>query len=116
MGCAAPVSAQLSNLAAPAVISHYDLNVTSVAEHRKFWVDTLGGKATKVGEVDAVEFPDAVLLLRVQKPTGPTRGTTFDHIGLAVPDVPALTTKGASCVRISPSIVWAKVRANKARD
>ena len=26
-------------------------------------------------------------------PTGPTRGTTFDHIGFAVPDVPALTTK-----------------------
>ncbi len=29
----------------------------------------------------------------MQKPTGPTRGTTFDHIGFAVPDVPALTTK-----------------------
>jgi 4-hydroxyphenylpyruvate dioxygenase-like putative hemolysin len=29
----------------------------------------------------------------VGKPTGPTRGTTFDHIGFAVPDVPATTTK-----------------------
>jgi catechol 2,3-dioxygenase-like lactoylglutathione lyase family enzyme len=86
-------SAQLSNLAAPVVISHYELNVTSVAEHKRFWVDTLGGKATKIGQVDAIEFPDAYLLLRVQKPTGPTRGTTFDHIGFAVPDVPALTTK-----------------------
>ncbi|HXS79716.1 MAG TPA: VOC family protein, partial [Gammaproteobacteria bacterium] len=27
------------------------------------------------------------------KPTGPTRGTTLDHIGFAVPDVPAMTTK-----------------------
>ena len=34
--------------------------------------------------------PDALLVLRVRKATGPTRGTTFDHIGLAVPDVPAL--------------------------
>jgi predicted enzyme related to lactoylglutathione lyase len=31
--------------------------------------------------------------LHVAKPTGPTRGTTFDHIGFAVPDVPATTTK-----------------------
>jgi catechol 2,3-dioxygenase-like lactoylglutathione lyase family enzyme len=75
------------------IVGHYHLNVTSVAEHRKFWVDTLGGKAVKVGSVDAIEFPDAYLLLHVQPPNGPTRGTTFDHIGFAVPDVPALTTK-----------------------
>ena len=35
------------------------------------------------------EFPDAFIFLRVQKPTGPTRGTAFDHIGFAVPNVPA---------------------------
>jgi catechol 2,3-dioxygenase-like lactoylglutathione lyase family enzyme len=29
----------------------------------------------------------------VQKPTGPTKGTALDHIGFAVPDVPALTAK-----------------------
>ena len=29
----------------------------------------------------------------MQPPKGPTRGTTLDHIGFAVPDVPALTTK-----------------------
>ncbi len=69
------------------------MNVTSVAEHRRFWVDTLGGKAVKVGSVDAVEFPDVYLFLHEAKPTGPTRGTTFDHIGFAVPDVPAMTTK-----------------------
>jgi predicted enzyme related to lactoylglutathione lyase len=91
---AMPGAAQItSNPAAPVVISHYELNVTSVAEHKKFWVDTLGGKMTKIGKVDAVEFHDVYLLLRVRKPTGPTRGTTFDHIGFAVPDVPALTTK-----------------------
>jgi catechol 2,3-dioxygenase-like lactoylglutathione lyase family enzyme len=89
----AGVSAELSNQQAPVIIGFYDLNVTSVAEHRRFWVDTLGGKSTKVGNVDAIEFPDAYLLLHVQPPTGPTRGTTFDHIGFAVPDVPALTTK-----------------------
>lgn len=90
---AGQAKAELTNQAAPIIVAHYHLNVTSVAEHQRFWVDTLGGKATKVGSVDAIEFPDAYLLLHVAKPTGPTRGTTFDHIGFAVPDVPATTTK-----------------------
>ena len=86
-------AAELTNRAAPVILGHYHLNVTSVAEHRRFWVDTLGGKAVKIGSVDAIEFPDIYLILHEGKPTGPTRGTTFDHIGFAVPDVPAMTTK-----------------------
>jgi catechol 2,3-dioxygenase-like lactoylglutathione lyase family enzyme len=86
-------SGELTNQAAPVIVGHYHLNVTSVAEHQRFWVDTLGGKAVKIGAVDAIEFPDVYLLLHVQKPTGPTRGTAFDHIGFAVPDVPTMTTK-----------------------
>jgi catechol 2,3-dioxygenase-like lactoylglutathione lyase family enzyme len=87
------LDAQLDNKQAPIVIGHYHLNVTSVDAHKKFWVDTLGGTATKIGSVEAVRFPGVLLLLNVQKPTGPTKGTTFDHIGFAVPDVPATTTK-----------------------
>jgi catechol 2,3-dioxygenase-like lactoylglutathione lyase family enzyme len=90
---ASPAAAELMNDVAPVIVGHYHLNVTSVAEHRRFWVDTLGGKAVKVGTVQAIEFPDVYLFLHEQPPTGPTRGTTFDHIGFAVPDVPALTTK-----------------------
>ena len=85
--------AELKNVAAPIIIGHYYLNVTSVADHKRFWVDTLGGKAVKIGNADAIEFPDVYLILHEGKPSGPTRGTTFDHIGFAVPDVPAMTTK-----------------------
>lgn len=89
----APLTAQLLNKEAPVIVSHYHLNVTSVDEHKKFWVDTLGGTLTKIGSVDVVKFPDVYLFLTVQKPTGPTRGTALDHIGFAVPDVPAATKK-----------------------
>jgi catechol 2,3-dioxygenase-like lactoylglutathione lyase family enzyme len=85
--------AQLTNLEAPIIVGHYHLNVTSIDAHKRFWVETLGGTAIKVGDIDVIEFPDAYIFLREQPPTGPTRGTTFDHIGFAVPDVPALTTK-----------------------
>jgi len=90
---AGPAAGELANQAAPVIVAHYHLNVTSIAEHRRFWVDTLGGKAVKIGSVEAIEFPDVYLLLDERVPSGPTRGTTFDHIGFAVPDVPALTTK-----------------------
>ncbi len=77
-------------------IGHYHLNVTSVDAHKKFWVDTLGGTAMKFQGLDVVKFPDALIFLRVQKPTGPTRGTAFDHIGFAVPNVPATAMKLAA--------------------
>jgi len=93
--CAAPPAfAQLvSHPGAPVRIGHYHLNVTSIEAQKKFWVDTLGGKAMLFGDIDVIEFPDAFIFLREQKPTGPTRGTAFDHIGFAVPDVPAMATK-----------------------
>ena len=77
--------AQLLNKEAPVVVGHYHLNVTSIDAHKKFWVDTLGGTATKIGNVEVIKFPDVFLFLNVQKPTGPARGTAFDHIGFAVP-------------------------------
>ncbi len=86
-------SAQLLNKDAPAIVGHYHLNVTSIEEHKKFWVDTLGGTAMKIGDNDVIRFPDVFLFLRVQPPTGPTRGTAFDHIGFAVPSVPELTAR-----------------------
>src|SRR6476620_9462196 len=90
---ALPTSAQLLNKTAPVIVSHYHLNVTSVEAHKKFWVDTLGGTAMKIGNTDVIRFPDVFLFLHVQKPTGPAYGTALDHIGFAVPDVPAVTTK-----------------------
>jgi catechol 2,3-dioxygenase-like lactoylglutathione lyase family enzyme len=86
--------AQLLNKEAPVVVGHYHLNVTSIEEHKAFWVDTLGGESITFGSAGAevIRFPDVFLFLREQVPTGPTRATPFDHIGFAVPDVPALTT------------------------
>jgi catechol 2,3-dioxygenase-like lactoylglutathione lyase family enzyme len=98
LSCAGlPAFAQLvSHADAPIRIGHYHLNVTSVQAHKKFWADMLGGRAMQVGGIDVIEFPDAFIFLRVQKPAGPTRGTAFDHIGFAVPNVPAMVTKLAA--------------------
>ena len=92
-----PAFSQLvSHPDAPIRIGHYHLNVTSVEAHKKFWAGTLGGKAMKFGSIDVIEFPDAFIFLHVQKPAGPTHGTAFDHIGFAVPNVPAMAAKLAA--------------------
>ena len=95
LSCAArPALAQLvSHADAPIRIGHYHLNVTSVEAHKKFWADTLGGRAMKFGDIDVIEFPDAFIFLRAQKPTGPTRGTAFDHIGFEIKNLEAFTKK-----------------------
>jgi len=89
----ARVPPQLLKDAAPIRVGHYHLNVSSVADHKKFWVETLGGTATTIGTTEAIRFGDVFLLLRPQPPTGPTRGTTFDHIGFAVPNVAEFAMK-----------------------
>src|SRR5713101_7159092 len=90
-----PASAQLSNIEAPVVVGHIHLNVTSVEAHKEFWVDTLGGTPMKMGpsNTDIIKFPDVLVVVRVQAPTGPSRGTAFDHIGFAVPNVRDVVAK-----------------------
>jgi catechol 2,3-dioxygenase-like lactoylglutathione lyase family enzyme len=87
---ASPASAQLLVAKdAPVVYGHHHLNVTSIDAHKKFWVDTLGGTSVKVGTSpnEIVMFPNVLIFLREQKPTGGTKGTTVNHIAFAVKDV-----------------------------
>jgi catechol 2,3-dioxygenase-like lactoylglutathione lyase family enzyme len=73
----------------PIVYGHHHLNVTSIDDHKKFWVDTLGGKSVKVGTSpnEIVMFPNVLVFLRQQTPTGGTKGTTVNHLAFAVKNV-----------------------------
>ena len=71
----------------PVVQGHHHLNVTSITEHRRFWVDTLGGVPVKIGATENVAFPGVLLRLRQQAPTGGSKGTAVNHLGFQVPDV-----------------------------
>ena len=84
---ASTASAQL--LAAkdgPIVYGHHHLNVTNLDEAKKFWVDAIGGVLIKVGPEnrEIIKFPNALMLLRAQKPTAGSKGSTVDHIGFSV--------------------------------
>src|SRR5437762_6286831 len=70
----------------PIVYGHHHLNVTNVEDHKKFWVDTLGGTAVTIGTstTDIIRFPNVFIFLRAQAPKGPTKGSTVNHIGFSV--------------------------------
>lgn len=87
---AAQASAQLlASKDGPVVYGHHHLVVSSVADHKKFWVDTLGGVAVTIGTTnrEIVKFPNALLFMNPGMPSGGSRGSTVNHIGFSVPNL-----------------------------
>ena len=94
LGGVSTASAQLTAANdGPIVYGHHHLNVTDVAAHKRFWGDTLGGAATRFGNSEMFKFPNVLVLLREQVPTGGTKGTTVNHIGFRVPSVRKMVDK-----------------------
>ena len=74
----------------PVVNGHHHINVSDVDAHKRFWIDTLGGKPGTFGSGTPVAmFPDALVFMREQAPTGGSIGTTVDHVGFSVPNLRA---------------------------
>ncbi len=63
-------------------MGHVLLNVSSVAPHRDFWTSQFDAKPVKVGTLEGITIPGVVVLFRVQPRTGPSEGTTINHMGL----------------------------------
>ena len=69
------------------VYAHHHLNVTSIPEAKKFWVDTLGGTPVTAGFLEMVKFPNVIIVFTQRAPTGGSKGTTVNHVGFYVPSV-----------------------------
>ncbi len=84
----APASAQLHAARdAPVAYGHHHLNVSSIGEHKKFFADTLGGVPITLAGREIVKFPNVLVFLRQQNPTGGSKGTSVNHLGFSVPDL-----------------------------
>lgn len=85
-----PASAQLiAAKDAPIAYGHHHVNATDVAAHKQFWADALGGTVVAVGsnKLEIVRMPNVLIFMRAQAAKGSSKGTTADHIGLAVPNL-----------------------------
>ena len=94
LGGVSTASAQLTAANdGPIVYGHHHLNVTDVAAHKRFWGDTLGGTPTMFANSEIFKFPNVLVFVREQVPTGGTKGTTVNHLGFRVPSVRRMVDK-----------------------
>jgi catechol 2,3-dioxygenase-like lactoylglutathione lyase family enzyme len=94
LAAALPARAQLlAAKDAPVAYGHHHLNVTSIPASLKFFGDTLGGTPVVVAGRQIVKFPNVHVMLREQKPTGGSKGSSVDHLGFSVPDLRAAVDK-----------------------
>jgi catechol 2,3-dioxygenase-like lactoylglutathione lyase family enzyme len=63
-------------------MGHVLLNVSDVEAHRTFWIRQFDAKPITVGKLQGVTIPGAAILFRLQQRTGPSEGTTINHLGL----------------------------------
>lgn len=96
LGPAAEAPAQLLVAGeGPVIYGHHHLNASSLDDQKRFWIETLGGTLGHFGanRMEIVKFPNALLFMRDQQPTGGTKGTTLDHIAFSVPDLRAVVDR-----------------------
>lgn len=75
------------------VYAHHHLNVPSIDDAKKFWVDTLGGTPAPAGPLQMVKFPNVIIVFTERAPTGGSKGTTVNHVGFYVPSVRTMVGK-----------------------
>jgi catechol 2,3-dioxygenase-like lactoylglutathione lyase family enzyme len=74
-------------------MGHVLLNVSDVAAHRQFWTTQFDAKPITVGKLEGITVPGVVVLFRLQPRTGPSEGTTINHMGLKVNSLAAYTAR-----------------------
>ena len=72
---------------------HVHLNVTDIEAHTRLWVEHFGGVAVRKGSLTAVRFPNFLVALSEQKPTGGSRGSVMNHFGFKVRSTPKFLEK-----------------------
>jgi catechol 2,3-dioxygenase-like lactoylglutathione lyase family enzyme len=74
-------------------MGHVLLNVGDVAAHRDFWIKQFDAKPLSVGKLSGVAIPGVAILFRAQAATGPSEGTTINHMGLKLKKLAAFTER-----------------------
>ena len=90
LASAVPTAAQLvAAKDGPIVYGHHHVNATSVDEHKKFWIEALGGTLVRFGanNREIIKFHNALVFLNAAKPSGASKGSTVDHLGFSVPNL-----------------------------
>lgn len=73
--------------------AHVHLNVADIEVHKRLLVEHFGGVVVEKGPLTTVRFPNMLVVLTEQAPSGPSQGTVMDHFGFKVKDLAAHLAK-----------------------
>ena len=74
-------------------MGHLHLNTSDVAAQKKLWIGTLGAKPMKLGTLEGASMPGAVILFKAAAASGPTEGSTVNHVGVFVASLDGFPAK-----------------------
>ena len=77
-------------------MGHLHLTSKDPDAQRKFWIDTLGGTAVKLANLEVYKFPDVLVMVRKGDPTGGSEGSVINHLGFKVKNLKMFTDKCAA--------------------
>lgn len=88
-------------------MGHLHMLVRDPEVHRKIWIETLGARVVKSGDLDVLLLPDVVLAFRKGEPTGGSDDSAVNHLGFKTRDLDKakadLTAVGCKVVREMPA-------------
>ncbi len=73
----------------PVVYGHHHVYSADIAAQKRFWIEGLGGTLATLGsdEREFIQFPNVLVFLTEQEPSGGTRGTVVNHVGFETTDI-----------------------------
>ena len=74
-------------------MGHLHMNAKDPEVQKKFWVDVIGATPAKLGGLDVLRIPGAIIFINKTAPSGGTEGTVINHVGVKVRDLPAVLAK-----------------------
>lgn len=84
-------------------MGHLHYNVRDVEANKKFWI-TLGAKPVMIGKIEALKFPNVLIVLKQAASSGGTEGSVINHVGFRVPNVLQTQAKmKAAGYKLAPS-------------
>jgi catechol 2,3-dioxygenase-like lactoylglutathione lyase family enzyme len=112
---AAPAAAQLAapNKAGVAM-GHLHYRVRDIEANKRFW-SALGGRPVKIGDTEAMRFPDVFVLLTRGESTGGTEGSVLNHVAFRVPSLATVEAAGLTIQRLAgfPGVAYVMTPENE---
>jgi catechol 2,3-dioxygenase-like lactoylglutathione lyase family enzyme len=74
-------------------MGHLHLNARDADAQTRFWTVIVGARPAKLGDVDVLELPGAIIFINKKAPSGGSDGSVINHVGLKVRDLKGTLAK-----------------------